>query len=1480
MAILAGDQFTDTNGVGLDTHLSYNGQSWLGNANFGTPTPAPQIQSNALVGQNSGANAWYLNYGPASGNYGVQIDFTPGAAPQDFTFAVYLHLDPATQTAYILEWASGRFELHKVVAGVDTFLVGDSARTLTNGTAYQIKLEFGATANALDGYFKTMAATSWTPMWTAGAVTDTSIAGPGYAGLQTRLSNGFTLDNFKIQDVGTPYNATFPPKMAVTSGSVVATSTGNTVTIQGTNSTWTTGTTFTATGSVSGNLTANITGTSINASTQVATLTFTAPATAQTVTFGDSADSATATLAVLTAATSIAITGPSTAFVGVQTTYTASLSPAVDGITGSATFTPSGFAGDTFTPSSVTLTTASPSATFVRVAAATGSHTITGTNTASNPTVGNGSLAVTDYATTTVLPGALNLTATRTGIGVELQVTGDSANVATAVVQFKKTADPTYRYALGCEGGQPVKTYITADNDGVGKAFYHAILQCSPGTGYTVQVTLASANGVGGTNPVVGTTTTLAENTFTPVGVRTPDYFVDPVAGSDAHAGTTWATAFATIDKGITTVNASGIASPVLGIGPGYPMASQTPITKAGATIIALNGTGTAANPATVAQNTTYGGVAFPEPGPAANAGSRTVVHAGVYTSPTGSGDLHAGPWVQQTFTGPVDALAHTVWKWAAVDVNGTPFTYAGVLGYASAKSDEPQRVASWNQSSLTVGGYNTNTNAGWAEIVQTNLMHNSGWFVDVTDHQTIYLELPANVNPNSYYIWIGSQNNSSSGTNAGFTIHADGVTICGFETRALQYGVLTNASATNWLVDHCYFALSQYHIYCSVVGTAYGTPTSYGHDGLVQYCLHKDSNLWATGGGTPNQTIPWHLCKDYVILHTGANYGVSVADLCQSLPVIYNGCRRLTWRYNTVDGTHDTGAVSASMQASPSTSGVDRYEAQDMEMLYNVIRHIQDDGPEPVSSCINGRALFNRIEYSLTAYSPNSLNYGPFFYCRNQVWRTGTDGQAPGGGTADALPGTALIKWGAVTPVDAWSYIAHNTFWTDSDVTRAATHELVLGMGDFSGNGHHNRFWFKNNVLRCTATRIFQPPQNTSLGSNDYWVEDYNQYASANADTTNPNGKAVDFGSDGTPVADYGVISTYRTGQSQSAHSNPVGMGFADVASTDATLTAPTTGDLRLLAGAGLIGAGTPLGNLSDILVANGGSLANGGYYGSAPDLGAVEYAIPAGTLTAALVGAGLLTGTVAAPYALAGGLLAIGAGGGALVAPYALTGSLTAWGLPSGALAVPYALAPSPLVGVGAVGGRVVAGVPLAAALAGAGLLAGSVAVPYLLTGALAGGGAYQAFLLTNIPLAQVTGGLIAVGGGAGALAVPYALDGALAGAGVGSGALAAAYALAGWRSGVGVLAGTPQTAYPLAATLLRVDLVAGALTVPVALAADLAGVGVLVAIPAAVHPLTASLLRVAVATAQVGRTYPTPYRVFKAGTLVRVFSARVPQ
>lgn len=163
---------------------------------------------------------------------------------------------------------------------------------------------------------------------------------------------------------------------------LVANATGQTVTIQGTGTSWVNGvTTFSASG-VTG---AAVTATSINNGSQVATLTVTASTggASGSIIFSNSLDAATDDLTVIPVATTITLSGPTTGVVGVASgAFTVSVSPPGSGVAAAVTVTaaisPDGSVSGTVMLSANTV---DPSGTFTVTPTTEGAHTISTSDT-------------------------------------------------------------------------------------------------------------------------------------------------------------------------------------------------------------------------------------------------------------------------------------------------------------------------------------------------------------------------------------------------------------------------------------------------------------------------------------------------------------------------------------------------------------------------------------------------------------------------------------------------------------------------------------------------------------------------------------------------------------------------------------------------------------------------------------------------------------------------------------------------------------------------------------------------------------------------------------------------------------------------------------------------------------------------------------------------------------------------------------------
>ena len=762
MSVLSYDAFAGSNGTALTAHTAPDGSAWTMHpavGNIATYGPAPNLNgSGAITGQAGGSNVAVYGYA-APANAELQVEWTPSGSVGSYQDGLWVRLSATQDTGYLL-WViadSGstyHLELHSRLAGADSAIGSTTAGAISapSGTAVYLKLTAnGTTISAAWAYASDVGSTGWrSTSWT-----DTTVGTAGDAGIQLRSGDNAAVSNWRVQDPGTVYNASLPPSIALNLTSVITGQTGLALTVTGSNTGWNSGTTATAS---AGTLSSQ------SESGQVISATYAAPATAQTVTIGDSTDGATASLPVLAAATTYSFTMPSHGFVSTAVTIAYALvgSGAVNG-TVTLTFSDLG-AGGTFT-GTATLSTSVRSGSITYTPPATAQTiTISVSSNASNPTLTNpANQTLVTTPGTYVLLGALNLWAAFDTIDIEQIYTGDSNANAALTIQYRQTGTTSWQATM------PVKARVTAPDDSGALAWYHAVVKLQPGTGYDVLATVTDADGINGPATVQASVTTRAELPAVST-IAAPAYWIDPVNGSDSNSGLSVALAWKTLGHAIAQVNA-GTASGTIGLLPGYYPADQTPVTKA-STWLAVTSAGLQ-NLACALGNTSYSGLPFAEPVPnAANAGSRAVIYGGLYADPTGGTDSGAAahaPWTSVNLTGPATGGSYTVWKWAAA--SGQTIANPGILGYGSTKAAEPTRVPSWNQSTQVTSNFTLNTAAGWAEMVQTNQTYGAGWFVDPADSKTLYLYWPTLSDPNTVWWWLGSRNGSASDTNAGLTV-------------------------------------------------------------------------------------------------------------------------------------------------------------------------------------------------------------------------------------------------------------------------------------------------------------------------------------------------------------------------------------------------------------------------------------------------------------------------------------------------------------------------------------------------------------------------------------------------------------------------------------------------------------------------------------------------------------------------------------
>lgn len=307
-ATFVSDNFTDTNGTLLSSHTGSVGATWTELPGSGTTA---QIQSDAAVSTSSSFAEYY-----ASG--------TPGAA--DYTVAFQLKkADTATMGAFVFSGPIARND----TSGLTGYecLLGDGSNIElwvgSGGSSGTVALSGGLVQNVT--YTVTVGASGTTitctvqrdsdgdylksdGTWQAGqtaavTITNATYSAAGHAALYI-VDNSASASNALIGKNFVAATAGGTPSMTASPSTVIDSSAGNSIALSGTNTNWTSGTPGSPTFTVSAG---TITGQTV-ASATAATLTYTAPATIQTITITDPGESIATTIAAVSGTQNIAVT--------------------------------------------------------------------------------------------------------------------------------------------------------------------------------------------------------------------------------------------------------------------------------------------------------------------------------------------------------------------------------------------------------------------------------------------------------------------------------------------------------------------------------------------------------------------------------------------------------------------------------------------------------------------------------------------------------------------------------------------------------------------------------------------------------------------------------------------------------------------------------------------------------------------------------------------------------------------------------------------------------------------------------------------------------------------------------------------------------------------------------------------------------------------------------------------------------------------
>lgn len=194
MAQFASDAFGGTEG----TELSAYSASWTRHTSY---TGNMEIASGLIRQTSSTTSAYHHSGTPASADYSVSADLfmkeTNGGLSST---GVIGRVDTAANTFYMARYAGDAidgWQLYKAVGGTFTQLGSTSAQSLTDETAYNVKLEMVGTAIKL---YKELSSTATI------SATDSAITAAGKSGIRSTGgafsdTTGIHIDNFSADDV-------------------------------------------------------------------------------------------------------------------------------------------------------------------------------------------------------------------------------------------------------------------------------------------------------------------------------------------------------------------------------------------------------------------------------------------------------------------------------------------------------------------------------------------------------------------------------------------------------------------------------------------------------------------------------------------------------------------------------------------------------------------------------------------------------------------------------------------------------------------------------------------------------------------------------------------------------------------------------------------------------------------------------------------------------------------------------------------------------------------------------------------------------------------------------------------------------------------------------------------------------------------------------------------------------------------------------
>jgi PKD repeat protein len=429
-----------------------------------------------------------------------------------------------------------------------------------------------------------------------------------------------------------------------------------------------------------------------------------------------------------------------------------------------------------------------------------------------------------------------------------------------------------------------------------------------------------------------------------------------------------------------------------------------------------------------------------------------------------------------------------------------------------------------------------------------------TGAFVGITygywwDASTDRLYVDCNdINPNTLTMHVDAYSNTYSQYDSAFMLYgSDYINIKDIEIAYFHFGIAIYPEEGSPYKRSSYGIVDDCYIHHVAFGVFMFSPR--GNTNPTVDWLIEDNTFYDNGPST----WPWGVVKSA----TYGNYGEGTGVMCW-----YNG-QGLVVRRNNSNGMFD--GFASGDYTDGWVQGTSNY-IRDMDFYENTSYYHGDDGLTLTGTNINTRIWSNTIYNSLTGISSAPVILGPCYVYRNVIYRL----NGAGSGVTDYYP----YKLGHAQ-AQGKTFYYHNTVY---DATNSG--RLVNGWTDQDApNDPGYNIVAKNNILVVTRKAITLYNVHTGLCEFDYnnlWT---NYSVFANWDS-----------------GGYSTWALFKTGTGQEAH------GLNTNGATSKFVNA-TNGDFQLQSSSPLIDVGVVIPNMN-------GANSPWPYSGSAPDIGAFEYA------------------------------------------------------------------------------------------------------------------------------------------------------------------------------------------------------------------------------------------------------------------------------